>query len=72
MGKELAPKPHVQVKFISDPVRSKDYFPEWKPAFTSLVNCYIKHNFESFAVLGRGEHVYLTQENMVQLLGLVG
>ena len=32
MGKELAPKAHVQVKFCSDPVRSEDYFPERKPA----------------------------------------
>ena len=32
LGKELAPKAHVQVKFCSDPVRSEDYFPEWKPA----------------------------------------
>ena len=22
----------MQVKFCSDPVRSEDYFPEWKPA----------------------------------------
>ena len=23
-----------EIKFCSDPVRSEDYFPEWKPAFT--------------------------------------
>ena len=34
LGKELAPKAHVQVKFCSDPVRSEDYFPEWKSALT--------------------------------------
>ena len=34
LGKELAPKAHVQVKFCSDPVRSEDYFPEWKPALS--------------------------------------
>ena len=33
LGKELTPKAHSQVKFCSDPVRSEDYFPEWKPAF---------------------------------------
>ena len=41
VGKELAPKAHVQVKFCSDPVRSEDYFPEWKLAFmfnTSSIN----------------------------------
>ena len=38
MGKELAPKPHVQVKFCSDPVRSEDYFPEWKPALIGIWN----------------------------------
>ena len=32
LGKELAQKAHVQVKFCFDPVRS-DYFPEWKLAF---------------------------------------
>ena len=36
MGKELAPKAHVQVKFCSSPIRSQDYFPERKPAFTIL------------------------------------
>ena len=35
MGKELALKAHVQVKFCSDPVRSEDYFPEWKPALNA-------------------------------------
>ena len=34
LGKELASKAHVRVKFCSDPVRSEDYFPEWKPAYT--------------------------------------
>ena len=30
--RKLALKAHEQVKFCSDPVRSEDYFPEWKPA----------------------------------------
>ena len=34
LGKKLAPKAHVQVKFCSDPVRSENYFPELKPAFS--------------------------------------
>ena len=32
--RKLALKAHEQVKFCSDPVRSEDYFPEWKPALT--------------------------------------
>ena len=36
MGKELAPKAHVQVKFCADPVRSEDNFPEWKPALAQI------------------------------------
>ena len=39
LGKELAPKAHVQVKFCSDPVRSEDYFPEWKPALRVKTDC---------------------------------
>ena len=34
--RKLALKAHEQVKFCSDPVRSEDYFPEWKPAFTPV------------------------------------
>ena len=34
LGKELAPKAYVQVKFCSDPIRCEDYFPKWKPALT--------------------------------------
>ena len=36
--KKLAPKAHLQVKFCSDPVRSEDYFPEWKPALSSKLS----------------------------------
>ena len=27
----------MQVKFCSDPVRSEDYFPEWKPALIDVI-----------------------------------
>ena len=33
--RQLALKAHEQVKFCSDPVRSEDYFPEWKPALSA-------------------------------------
>ena len=36
--RKLALKAHEQVKFCSDPVRSEDYFPEWKPTFNWIAD----------------------------------
>ena len=30
---------HARVQFCSDPVRSHAYFPEWKPALSTVINC---------------------------------
>ena len=57
LGKELAPKAHVQVKFCSDPVRSEDYFPEWKPAFRPLQLSYAAANprhIEAYLIMFSG------------------
>ena len=54
MSKELAPKAHVQVKFCSDPVRSEDYFPEWKTDFTedvAEIEFLFSFNVESWAIV---------------------
>ena len=37
-GQRIGTKAHVQVKFCSDPVRSEDYFPEWKPALIRKIS----------------------------------